>query len=135
MFYYQSWLNTLPELGVVVNFPVEAAVILGFLVDDRMLVTEVRLVVLTAVVSLLSVTTETVLVWSVVVIVSCDNVSDGEDVAVRCVLVSRAVLFIEVKAEVSLLVELELRAEWVDIDVLDGRCVSVVFWFIKCVVG
>lgn len=75
MFYYQTCLNTLPELGVVFNFPV------------LLCSSVVSLVVLKAVVPLLLLTAVVVLFWSVVVILPCDNVCDCEDVVVRWILV------------------------------------------------
>lgn len=133
MFYYQTCLNTLPELGVVIN------VLPGSPGDDRMVITEVSSVVLNAVVPLLLLTTKVVLFGFVVLISPCDNVCDCEDVAVREMLVSgdallaRSVLF---KVEVSVFGELVKKVEWVVKDaVLDEWCVSVVSCPVICIAG
>lgn len=119
MFYYQTCLNTLPELGVVFNFSVEAAVSLCSSV--------VSLVVLKAVVPLLLLTAIVVLFWSVVVILPCDNVCDCEDVVVRWILVWGDVLFVGGVSFKAVLWELVTMVARVDKDaVLDGWCVSVV---------
>lgn len=150
MYFYPTWINTLPELGVLVTFPFEVAVLPVSLVDNRMVVNEENLVVnweslvvneenlvvneeslvVLNVVSLLLLTTEAVSVWSVLFIMPWDIVWACEDVAVEWMLVWEDVLFVGCvvfKAEVTLFVELVLKVEWVDIDsVLDEWCISVV---------
>lgn len=132
MFYYQTCLNTLPELGVV--FPV----LPSSSVDDWMAVTEVSSGVLNAVVPLLLLTTKVVLVWLLVVILPCGNVCDCEDVAVRGMLVLGDVLIVRsvsFKAEVNVFRELVKKVEWVVKDaVLDGWCASVVACLVVCTV-
>lgn len=73
--------------------------------------------------------TKSALVWSVLVILSCDDVCDCEDVDVGWRLVSVDVLlvgFVSVEAEVGVLAGKVPLIESVDLEaVLDGSCVSV----------